>query len=1125
MLLLTAIGVGIFAYPSTTKATVYDPNQLTLRLDSYMPNGNGSFSSKADNVLQVGKEIGSTQIQVSLTITAPTAGINFGTDTFDMNTADTEANAEKTGGLTITGMGAGLDKIGQGTNAGGADCTTSSIWVFSTKSNQQYVSCNFKSVGGPTNYSGLIQANQPQRANIDINFSDYGLDPNNVTTPQPIILYPFANFTRAGTNRQMAFPTGGFPIYVQFYNSQADANTAIASGSRPANVPGYAGSTSSGFSSNTGSSLLGFINELLVTVLGFVNEVIYFIFYWLIAPLVQAMLSIHTYQDQFVNVIYPGWELVRNICNIFFIIAIIAMAMATLFRVEGYQFRHLLVSLVIAALLVNFSLVIAQVILGFADTMQSQFLPNNVDVIRSLARDLMVANTRDAVFNVSLTNLGSFSYTVTFFFWVALAVGSFCVFAAIAVFLVIRIIALWILLMLSPVAYVAGILPATKSARQEWWGQFLKYAFFTPVMAFFLNMAAVISNNSRINNVLSQITDASFASSNAPAISSFVFQVASNVMLLVFLIVAIKVADSFGIYGASAITDIAQKGMLRSFQPWTWPGAKTLGDYKTRKSLDWTQPDAHGNVSFGKKVLFAAMNPVTTVKGYQHQSEEKRKTAKSVAEGRGFDIARQVMGGQPSEEGLEAQDHLVDDYKKHNPYRTTDQIVAHFDEIKHVRANQLQKEIAYEATIEQAAANKDMNDLLLSQGYSDDTEGYLKFLNDMVSSGKISEGRAARLAEKLSNSAFSNSEFWYGWGSKDGHIIKVDENGNVKGKKAYEDHPELHGLSGKELDKSLASLDAQTREGYKNYDMYGGRSGMLAQEFGKFKKKEPQDIARNAHHSAFRAHNSDGSVKGVTEVGADFIMGADDRIFQQADRANAEQVKALKEVIGRPDTVGKVADAFMREYASRNVKLDEGSARKMAAEQIQKFSTKYLRYDIETGITLPRDKTDPFETLVTKYDLKTEIRQIHKDQRDDVKRDLGDALSNPSVYKYEVSEAINRGTADVNIQTKIKDSALVQVTTTLSQGLSPSDMVANKILQPSSILVESEKLINDQKQIAKNMQAVIRQNPGSELKDIKDQLEQAVLNGLNSASTEEIKNLPAEAKQKIVNQILVKVKS
>lgn len=395
-------------------------------------------------------------------------------------------------------------------------------------------------------------------------------------------------------------------------------------------------------SSNIGTGLLEIINRIIGFILGLISEFIYLVFYWLVAPLIQAMLSIHTYTDQFAAVIYPGWEVVRNLCNIIFIVAIIAIGLGTLFRVDAYQYKELLVQLIIAALLINFSLVIGQAVLGLADTVQSQFLPNNVEVIRALARDLMVSY-RDVLYKTDFGSQGNFAGTIQPLFLLALSLGSFGVFCAIAAFLVIRIVALWILLMLSPIAYAAGVLPTTSHYRSEWWGMFIKYAFFTPIMAFFLNLTAVIANMQKENPILQKISSQDFGLSNGTEIAPFVFKVASNILLLVFLMAALKVAEQFGIFGASAVTELAKGGMLAPFKGVGWLGQKGLG-YAGYKWNAYTAHLAHGRkVDLKTRAKFALLNPVAAIKGWQKHGEELRHAAQGEAEAVGLMVAEQTL--------------------------------------------------------------------------------------------------------------------------------------------------------------------------------------------------------------------------------------------------------------------------------------------------------------------------------------------------------------------------------------------------------------------------------------------------------------------------------------------------
>jgi hypothetical protein len=369
-----------------------------------------------------------------------------------------------------------------------------------------------------------------------------------------------------------------------------------------------------------GDGLTHLLNEVVAFVISLIQWIIFGLFAWLISPIIVAVLGIHPYQDTFVAVIYPGWETIRNLCDIFFIVALIIIAMATLFRVESYKARHLLVQLIIAALLINFSLVIGQAILAVADTAQAQFLPASIASVNLLGKQLMTTNnsyitnfiTSQQNANASSVN-SSFGGFIASIFWLAMSLGSFCVFCAIAAFLVIRIVALWILLMISPVAYAVGVLPSTAHYRDEWWKNFLKYAFFTPIMAFFLNMAGIMVSNATVNTQL-QITANNSGVFTTAGFSALVVNLGSNILLIVFLIASLKVAEMAGIYGAEGITKLARQGITLPFK-----GAKALAG----RGFEGVQ-----------NVTGVTMDPREWASAWKKYSEEQKAKRKDIRAGK-----------------------------------------------------------------------------------------------------------------------------------------------------------------------------------------------------------------------------------------------------------------------------------------------------------------------------------------------------------------------------------------------------------------------------------------------------------------------------------------------------------
>ena len=148
------------------------------------------------------------------------------------------------------------------------------------------------------------------------------------------------------------------------------------------------------------------------------------------------------------------------------------------------------------AVLVNFSLVIARIIIQVADLLQFTFLPevDGISGVRNLFKVLILDQTKDAINGFSFSASAAIAATASILFQFVLELGVIITFAALALYTLIRIVALWILMILSPFAYALRVLPSTHHYAEEWWHNFLKYAFFTPIIAFFLRLTIELHN-------------------------------------------------------------------------------------------------------------------------------------------------------------------------------------------------------------------------------------------------------------------------------------------------------------------------------------------------------------------------------------------------------------------------------------------------------------------------------------------------------------------------------------------------------------------------------------------------------------------------------------------------------
>ncbi len=379
----------------------------------------------------------------------------------------------------------------------------------------------------------------------------------------------------------------------------------------------------------------GFVSTVVNFIVLMITEFLYGVTYYLLLPVIQVILSMKVHDSSFSAVILNGWVFVRNVMNIFFILAMLVIGLATLFRVdEGkYNYKHLLPELVLMALAINFSLVIAQLILGIADTLQAQFLPNNKEVMANLAYQLMVRPNQ----NLSLAPFqGNFSLVVSSLFYLFFAVASFMAFAALAAFLAIRVVGLWILLLLSPVAYGLRVLPMTHHYASEWWSNFLKYAFFTPIIGFFLHIIAALTLAQ--SQYLAQVTQNQIATNSSQNFGTFIANSLSNVMVLFFLFMAVEIARKISPKAAQGVISWAEHNTIKPFKL-AGEGAQFVGgasrDYALRKkneTVDKLVRDDKGNLrGAGSRLAASILTPKMTVHNIIEEGNKKNKKAEELA--------------------------------------------------------------------------------------------------------------------------------------------------------------------------------------------------------------------------------------------------------------------------------------------------------------------------------------------------------------------------------------------------------------------------------------------------------------------------------------------------------------
>jgi hypothetical protein len=281
-------------------------------------------------------------------------------------------------------------------------------------------------------------------------------------------------------------------------------------------------------------------------------------------------------------VVQTGWKAVLNFTNLGFILAIIVIAFATIFRLQSYAMKQTLWKLIVAALLVNFSLVIAGAFINVSDNLSNFFIKQGeitspgewasafMGMFRAQALlKVNELNSSGGIIDTSTAAANTFGGAAlqniaSIFFVVMFTILACLTLLAAAIMLLIRYVYLGILLILSPIVWLLWIFPSTQHLWQKWWNNFLRWTFFAPIMLFFISLSRFAMENQP--EAVRQFTR---EAANAVSVRlNFGVDVIGEMIIVIGLVMGgLIAANSLGITFAKVAYGAAQ-GATKGFGLW-----------------------------------------------------------------------------------------------------------------------------------------------------------------------------------------------------------------------------------------------------------------------------------------------------------------------------------------------------------------------------------------------------------------------------------------------------------------------------------------------------------------------------------------------------------------------------
>ena len=319
------------------------------------------------------------------------------------------------------------------------------------------------------------------------------------------------------------------------------------------------------------NALMDAANKILILMIGILTKLAGFILY-LGAQLLTAFFQLNNRILEF-PIVDVAWKITRDIANLGFVIALIITAFMTILRVGTYNAQKMLPKIIVAAILVNFSLAIAGFLIDFSNVLTKFFVDRSLyggsyasaqDIGSAIADTLNpqqlykidTSTIASSIQNAPNTGTDLSNQSVILNIISLFAIFIFTFFMAIllladALMLLTRFAWLTVLVSISPMPWLLQVIPIQqiKSNSIDWWKKFLEWLFVAPILSFFiyLTLKTAIETKNIIGSLqLDQSVNFTF-------IDSFLNTVVNILVLGSFLVAGLATSRDIG-WKLSAMT-------------------------------------------------------------------------------------------------------------------------------------------------------------------------------------------------------------------------------------------------------------------------------------------------------------------------------------------------------------------------------------------------------------------------------------------------------------------------------------------------------------------------------------------------------------------------------------------
>ncbi len=289
-----------------------------------------------------------------------------------------------------------------------------------------------------------------------------------------------------------------------------------------------------------------------------------------------------------------AWKVVRDLMNIAFIFLLVYYGILVIIGYETTdKIRKFITSLVLAAILINFSLFVTKVLIDASNIVTLGIYTNVIgtpppnDTNYGLSNKYQEVLGLQGFWSTQSVQLGkgtdNYSYLVANMMSSILFLITAFVFFAVSILFGIRYIVLIVLMALSPVAFMGSALPGVRKWSSQWWNSLWGQLLFAPIfMIMTWIILVLLSNGISGANILDYSQFPKIAdTSNVAAVGGSINLLFNFGIVIGLSIISLVVSKKYATQGSEYIKDLSRWATATAgdavFGGTGWLGRQTLG--------------------------------------------------------------------------------------------------------------------------------------------------------------------------------------------------------------------------------------------------------------------------------------------------------------------------------------------------------------------------------------------------------------------------------------------------------------------------------------------------------------------------------------------------------------------